>query len=91
MSFLDEILEHGGRFIAERSDRSATFRPVSDRDNDLESFQSAVRRLREHEGDGYTICEDHVSSDHGRQQIDLIVVSINAGPTSNGRYSDDDV
>ncbi|AOH85608.1 hypothetical protein AWL63_18370 [Sphingomonas panacis] len=79
MSFVDEMVENGGHFFAECRGKSATFRPVSDRIEDIESFQTVVRRLREHEGDGYTIFQDHILADHGRGRVDLMVVSIGAG------------
>jgi hypothetical protein len=79
LGFIDELLENGGHFIAERSGTRATFRAVSDRGNDVESFQTIVGRLRDHEGDGYTILRKHVSSEHGLDFVDLVILSLGAG------------
>lgn len=79
LGLIDELLENGGHFIAERGERRATFRPVSDRGGDVASFQTIVRRLRDHEGEGYTIIQDHMSSHHGLDFVDLVILSVGAG------------
>lgn len=76
MNFVDELLEDGGRFIAQRRGAEVTFHPASNEIADLESFQAVVHRLREHEGDGYRIIRDDLSSDHGGGLIDAIVLLI---------------
>ncbi|CCW18788.1 hypothetical protein EBBID32_31430 [Sphingobium indicum BiD32] len=76
MSFLNDLLENGGNFIAERKEGSAILRPVSNRDADLESFQTVVRRVRENEGDGYAIFKDHVSSERGGNLVDLLILTV---------------
>lgn len=76
MSFVTGLLEDGGHYLAERDASVATLRPASDSAADLEAFQSLVRRVRDHEGDGYTIRKDHVSSDHGVGLVDLLILTL---------------
>ncbi|WP_022685451.1 hypothetical protein [Sphingomonas phyllosphaerae] len=76
MAFIDDLLESGGNFILERSEGIASLRPASDRDPDLESFQAVVDRVRAHEGDGFSVLEDHVSSDRPGDLVDLLSLTI---------------
>lgn len=76
MSFVTELLENGGRYLAEREAGVVTLRPVSNSTTDLQAFQSLVRRVRDHEGDGYRTLKDHVSSDHGVGLVDLLVLTL---------------
>jgi len=46
-----------------RSSDGASFTPASGKDADLQSFQTLVRRLREREGDGFRIFNEHTNSD----------------------------
>lgn len=79
MSFLDELLENGGHFVGERRENIVTFRAASNRSGDIDSFQTLVHRLREREGDGYSISNEHISSDHGMGLVDVIVLSVRDG------------
>ena len=76
MSFVTELLENGGRYFAERDTDTATLRPASDSSADLEAFQSLVRSVRDHEGEGYSIQMDHVSSEQGVGLVDLLVLKL---------------
>lgn len=76
MSFVTGLLEDGGRYLAERDASVATLRPASGSAADVQAFQSLVRRVRDHEGDGYTILKDHVSSDHGVGLVDLLILAL---------------
>lgn len=76
MAFIDDLLESGGNFIIKRSEGIASLRPASDRDADLESFQALVDRVREHEGDGFSVLKDHVSSDRPGNLVDLLILTI---------------
>lgn len=75
MAFIDELLESGGNFIVERTDDGASFRAISTRDADLQSFEALVRKLRGHDGEGYRIFGIHESSD-AAPHVDLVVVTI---------------
>ncbi|WP_315760834.1 hypothetical protein [Sphingomonas sp. Y38-1Y] len=74
MAFIDELIEGGGNFLFTRTEGGASLKPASDRDIDLASFQYLVRRVREHEGDGYTIHLEQVSSDRPGDPVDLLVL-----------------
>lgn len=77
MSYIDELIDHGTNFQVRRGEGSASFTPVSGRDEDIDAFQGVVRELRRHEGDGYAIHLDHKLSDRGGNLVDLVVVTIN--------------
>lgn len=76
MSYFDELLESGGNFIVQRSEGSASFSPASEKDGDLQSFQTLVRKLRERDGDGFRIFREHMSSDHAGDLVDLVIVTV---------------
>lgn len=76
MSYIDDLIEHGTNFNVRRGDGTASFTPVSGRDEDLDAFQGVVRELRRNEGDGYSIHIDHVMSDRGGRVIDLVMVTL---------------
>lgn len=76
MTFVDDLLENGGNFILERSEGTASLRPASESDADLESFQVLVREVRAHDGEGFSIVKEHVSSDHPGDLVDLLLLSI---------------
>jgi hypothetical protein len=78
MSYIDELLESGGNFIVQRTEGGASFSPASEKESDLESFQSVVRRLRERDGDGFSVVREHVTSDYARDFVDLVLVTIGA-------------
>jgi len=78
MSYIDELLESGGNFIVQRTETGASFRPASEKESDLESFQSIVRKLRQRDGDGFRIVREHVTSDHPHDFVDLVLVTIEA-------------
>lgn len=78
MSYIDELLESGGNFIVQRAEGSASFRPASEKDSDLESFQALVRKLRQRDGEGFRIFREHVTSDRAEDLVDLVVVTIGA-------------
>ena len=78
MSYIDELLESGGNFIAQRTEGGASFRPSTEKESDLESFQSVVRKLRQRDGDGFRIFREHVTSDRPHNVVDLVVVTIGA-------------
>lgn len=75
MSYIDNLIANGTNFGVERKDGSASFRPASSAHADLDSFQSVVRDLRANEGDGYRIHLEHPVSDHGRDLVDLVLVT----------------
>ena len=76
MSYIDRLIEDGTNFRVERRDGSASFRPAGASDDELERFQSVVRNLREHCGDGYDIHIEHKMSDRPGDLIDLVLVTI---------------
>ncbi|MDB5583650.1 MAG: hypothetical protein JWR80_8826 [Bradyrhizobium sp.] len=76
MAFIDDLLESGGNYIVQRASGGASFSPVSDKDADLKSFQSLVRRLREHDGDGFQIFKEHPTADRSEDLVDLVMVTI---------------
>lgn len=76
MSYIDELLESGGNFIVQRSEGSASFSPASERDGDLQSFQTLVRNLRERDGDGFRIFREHRMSDRAEDWVDLVIVTV---------------
>lgn len=79
MSYIDQLIENGTNFKVERKDGSASFRPVSGSDADVEAFQSVVRDLRAHQGDGYDIHLDHKLSDRPGNLVDLVLVTLDRG------------
>lgn len=76
MSYIDRLIEDGTNFRVERRDGSASFRPAGASDDELERFQSVVRDLREHRGDGYDIHIEHEMNDRPGKLIDLVLVTI---------------
>ncbi|MDK2768101.1 MAG: hypothetical protein KYX69_10340 [Sphingomonas sp.] len=76
MAFIDELAEVGGNFIFTRTEGGASLKPASGSDADLASFQALVRRVRDHEGDGFAIHIDHVCSDRPGNLVDLLVLQI---------------
>lgn len=76
MTFVDDLLENGGNFILERWEGTASLRPASEGDADLESFQGLVRKVRAHDGEGFSVVKEHVSSDHPGDLVDLLLLSI---------------
>lgn len=76
MSYIDRLIENGKNFRVDRKDESASFRPASDSEADLQAFQPVVRDLRAHQGDGYDIHIDHTLSDHGDGLVDLVFVTL---------------
>lgn len=78
MSYFDELLESGGNFIVQRSEGSASFTPTSEKEGDLQSFQTLVRRLRERDGDGFRIFRERLTSDRAEDFVDLVVVTMEA-------------
>lgn len=76
MSYIDRLIENGKYFRVDRKDESASFRPASDSEADLQAFQAVVRDLRTHQGDGYGIYMEHALSDHGNGLVDLVIVTL---------------
>lgn len=76
MSYIDSLIENGINFRVDRKDESASFRPASDSETDLQAFQAVVRNLRAHQGDGYDIHIEHTLSDHGDGLVDLVLVTL---------------
>ena len=79
MNYIENLLANGTNFRVDRKTNSASFRPAGDSSSDLEAFQSVVRDLHNHEGDGYRVHKAHPSSDHGRGLIDLVLVTFEPG------------
>jgi hypothetical protein len=77
LSYIDRLIEDGTHFRVERRDGSASFRPAGGSDDELEQFQSVVRNLRDHRGDGYDIHLEHKMSDRPGDLVDLVLVTIN--------------
>lgn len=75
MTFVGELFESGGNFIAERTRTGAMFRPSSEKGADLRSFQALVRRFRHGEGDGYRILEEQLAQGQAEQCVDRVVVA----------------
>lgn len=75
MSYLEDLIENGTGFKVQRSPGTVSLTPVSRSDADLVSFQSVVRNLQRHEGEGYTIFKDHKTSDRGEDLFDLIILA----------------
>jgi len=57
-------------------DESASFRPASDSEADLQAFQTVVRDLRADQGHGYDIHIEHTLSDHRDGLVDLVFVTL---------------
>ena len=76
MSYIDSVIENGTNFRVDRKGESASFRPSSDSEADLQAFQPVVRDLRAHQGEGYEIQIEHALSDHGDGLIDLVLVTL---------------
>lgn len=76
MSYIDCLIENGKNFRVDRKDESASFRPASNSEADLQAFQPVVRDLRTHQGDGYGIHMEHTLSDHGDGLVDLVIVTL---------------
>lgn len=76
MSYIDRLIENGTNFRVDRKDESASFRPSSDSEADLQAFQPVVRDLRAHKGHGYDIHIEHTLSDHGDGLVDLVLVTL---------------
>ena len=76
LAFINELVEAGGNFVFTRTEGGASLAPASDREGDLASFQNLVRRVRAHEGDGYQIHLEHVSSERPGSPVDLMVLTI---------------
>ncbi|QHL92089.1 hypothetical protein GVO57_13960 (plasmid) [Sphingomonas changnyeongensis] len=55
MSYIDSLIENGANFRVDRKDESASFRPASDSEADLQAFQPVVRDLGAYKGNGYDI------------------------------------
>lgn len=75
LSYIDSVIENGTNFRVDRKDEGTSFRPVSDSEADLQTFQPVVRDLRAHQGDGYDIHIEHTLSDHGDGLVDLVLVT----------------
>ena len=78
MSYIANYIESGAGFRVERTGDGATFKPLSGSASDLRAFQSTVRALRDHEGDGYVIAAEHVDSDGPERLADMVVVKLEA-------------
>ena len=76
LSYIDSLIENGTNFRVDRKDETASFRPASDSEADLQAFQPVVRDLRAHQGDGYEILVEHALSDHGDGLVDLVLVTL---------------
>lgn len=76
MSYINSLIENGTNFRVDRKDESASFRPASESEADLQAFQPAVRDLRAHKGHGYDIHIEHTLSDHGDGLVDLVLVTL---------------
>ena len=76
MSYIDRLIEGGTNFRVECRDGSASFRPAGASDDELSRFQSVVRDLREHRGDGYDIHIEHEVNDRPGKLVDLVLVTI---------------
>ncbi|KQT33678.1 hypothetical protein ASG29_06610 [Sphingomonas sp. Leaf412] len=78
MSYIDDLIENGTNFQVRRGEGTASFTPVSGRDEDIEAFQGVVRDLRCHEGDGYSIHIDHLMSDRAGSFVDVVMITFDA-------------
>lgn len=76
MSYISSYIESGSGFRVDKRGDGATFKPLSGSAADLRVFQSTVRALREHEGDGFVIVAAHVDSDGAARSVDMIVVKL---------------
>lgn len=76
LSYIDSLIENGTNFRVDWKDETASFRPASDSEADLQAFQPVVRDLRAHQGDGYDIHIEHTLSDHGDGLVDLVLVTL---------------
>lgn len=76
MSYIDSIIENGTNCRVDRKDESASFRPASDSEADLQAFQPVVRDLRAHQGDGYDIHIERALSDYGDGLVDLVLMTL---------------
>ena len=76
MTYIARLIEDDTNFRGKRRDGNASFRPAGAFDDELERFQSVVRDLREHRGDGFDIHTKHEMSDRPRKLIDLVLVTI---------------
>lgn len=79
LSYIENLIANDTNFCVDRKVDRAAFKPAGDSPEDLEAFQSVVRDLRTHEGNGYRIHIAHPSSDHGHGLIDLVLVTLDRG------------
>lgn len=76
MTYIDRLFGNGTNFRVERKEGTASFRPASGSEADLQAFQAIVSDLRAHQGEGYAIHLEHTLSDHGDGLVDLVLVSL---------------
>ena len=76
MAFLDELLEGGSTYRVKATEGGAVLKPISDSEDDLDSFQDIVGQIEDNAGDGYDVFLTHPISAHGRDLIDRVVITI---------------
>lgn len=76
MAYIDDLISNGTNFEVQRKRGSASFRPVTSSDADLDAFQSVVRELRANDGAGYRVHLEHEVSDRGGELVDLVLVTL---------------
>lgn len=76
MTQIETMLAGGPGYKVTRSSGAATFQPAGGSAADLDAFQVIADELARYNGRGYQIFKDHVSSDHGDNLYDLIMVTL---------------
>jgi hypothetical protein len=75
MTQLETMLAGGPGYEVSRFDGGASFRPIGSAAADLDAFQEIADDLARHNGRGYQVFKDHVSSDHGDGLYDLVMIT----------------
>lgn len=76
MRYIDGLMAGSGGAAVRQSADGASIGPAGGTDGALDDFQSVVRDLRHHDGDGYAIVMEHESSDRGSGLVDLVIVRL---------------
>ena len=76
MAFFEELLEGGSTYRVKATNGGAIFHPISDSDDDLDTFQDVAGQIEDNQGEGYDVFLTHLVSAHGRNLIDRVVITI---------------
>ncbi|MEM7690119.1 MAG: hypothetical protein AAF291_13945 [Pseudomonadota bacterium] len=74
MTFIEKLLEGGGRYIIEERGGLISVKPQRASSTSLEQFQAVVRLIEQNEGEGFRIFKRHESSDHTADLTTLLLL-----------------